>query len=549
MSGAWNYETNAETLRGFWREGMKRFVASGADGVITVGMRGDGDEAMSEGTAIPLLERIVADQRAIIADVTGKPASETPQVWALYKEVQDYYDQGMHVPDDVILLFADDNWGQIRRLPDPGAPPRAGGYGVYYHFDYVGAPRNYKWTDTNQVAKVWQQMDLAWQRGARSLWVVNVGDIKPMEYPLDFFLDMAWDPPAMTAEALAAHPAAWASKQFGEEHGEAIGAVLADYGTLAARRKPELLDAGTFTPGEYRMLAARWDELVGRAARAGAALQPEQRDAYYQLIEHRVLSLANLYRMYAAAAWNAHYAGRDPARAEANAAAAELAFGRDAALTRRYHEIAGGKWAGMMNQVHIGYTSWNDPPEDVMPALVRGAEAAAPPAEEVAGPEEVLAIPAAAFGQAEGAGRFAWTAIGSLGQWGAAPLALPQGQAQTSVEDGVFLEYPFRLTEAGEYALEIHLVPTLDTIGTGGQRFAVQIDDGPAQTITVELEPTGEGADTPTKQAWYDAVIANRIEISRELGSLDRGEHRLRFYRIDDNVVPEAFLLRRADAE
>src|SRR5690606_23511661 len=160
VSGAWNYETNPDTLRGFWREGMKRFVASGADGVITVGMRGDGDEAMSEGTAIPLLERIVADQRAIIADVTGKPASETPQVWALYKEVQDYYDQGMRVPDDVILLFADDNWGQIRRLPDPGAPPRAGGYGVYYHFDYVGAPRNYKWTDTNQVAKVWQQMDL-----------------------------------------------------------------------------------------------------------------------------------------------------------------------------------------------------------------------------------------------------------------------------------------------------------------------------------------------------------------------------------------------------
>src|SRR5690606_21022477 len=119
------------------------------------------------------------------------------------------------------------------------------------------------------------------------------------------------------------------------------------------------------------------------------------------------------------------------------------------------------------------------------PFRSRGAEAAVTsPAEEAAEPEEALAIPAAAFGQAEGAGRFEWTAIGSLGQWGAAPLALPQGQAQTSVADGVFLEYPFRLTEAGEYALDIHLVPTLDTIGTGEQRFAVQIDDGPAQTIT-----------------------------------------------------------------
>src|SRR5690606_11142599 len=120
-----------------------------------------------------------------------------------------------------------------------------------------------------------------------------------------------------------------------------------------------------------------------------------------------------------------------------------------------------------------------------------------PPAEEMAEPEAMLAIPAAAFGQTEGAGLFEWTALGSLGQWDAAPLALPQGQPPTSVEDGVFLEYPVMLTEAGEYALDIHLVPTLDTIGTGEQRFAVQIDDGPAQTITIELVPTGEGAHTP----------------------------------------------------
>src|SRR5690606_33761259 len=133
----------------------------GLDHVATVGMRGDGDEAMSEGTAIPLLERIVTDQRGIIEDVTGRPAAETPQVWALYKEVQDYYDQGMRVPDDVTLLFADDNWGQIRRLPDPATPPRAGGYGVYYHYDYVGRPRSYRCQDTNHAHKLWQQLDLA----------------------------------------------------------------------------------------------------------------------------------------------------------------------------------------------------------------------------------------------------------------------------------------------------------------------------------------------------------------------------------------------------
>src|SRR5690606_22174397 len=130
------------------------------ESLVTIGMRGDGDEAMAEGTAMQLMESIVADQRRIIAQVTSKPAEQTPQVWALYKEVQDYYDQGMKVPDDVTLLFADDNWGQIRRLPTHDLGHK-GGYGVYYHFDYVGAPRNYKWLNTVQIEKTWQQMDLA----------------------------------------------------------------------------------------------------------------------------------------------------------------------------------------------------------------------------------------------------------------------------------------------------------------------------------------------------------------------------------------------------
>ncbi|MGH1556800.1 glycosyl hydrolase 115 family protein [Caulobacter segnis] len=160
-------------MRTFWRGGIERMMSKGDgtpyESVVTVGMRGDGDEPMAEGAATQLLEKVVTDQRQIIADVTGKPADQTPQVWALYKEVQDYYDHGMRVPDDVTLLFSDDNWGQIRRLPVAGKDklPRAGGYGVYYHFDYVGGPRNYKWINTNQAAKVWQQMDLAYERGAR----------------------------------------------------------------------------------------------------------------------------------------------------------------------------------------------------------------------------------------------------------------------------------------------------------------------------------------------------------------------------------------------
>ena len=147
--GEWDYSKNEAVLREFWRGSVER--TKNFENIHSLGMRGDGDSAMSADTNTALLERIVADQRKIIAGITGKPAEQTPQLWALYKEVQDYYEHGMRVPDDVILLWCDDNWGNIRRLPTPEERKRKGGAGVYYHFDYVGGPRNYKWLDRKSV--------------------------------------------------------------------------------------------------------------------------------------------------------------------------------------------------------------------------------------------------------------------------------------------------------------------------------------------------------------------------------------------------------------
>ena len=154
--GAWNYNKNPKALQNFWKGGMERM--KNYETVVTVGMRGDGDEPMSEESDIALLQKIVKDQRRIISEVTGKKAEEAPQVWALYKEVQDYYDKGMRVPDDITLLLCDDNWGNVRKLPDLNAKLRKGGYGMYYHFDYVGGPRNYKWINVSQVQRIWEQM-------------------------------------------------------------------------------------------------------------------------------------------------------------------------------------------------------------------------------------------------------------------------------------------------------------------------------------------------------------------------------------------------------
>ncbi|MEZ0470759.1 glycosyl hydrolase 115 family protein [Luteimonas salinilitoris] len=368
--GPWDYTRNRDRLQAFWREGIGRMGEH--ESVVTLGMRGDGDEPMSEDTAIDLLERIVADQRRIIAEVTGRPAEETPQVWALYKEVQDYFDTGMDVPDDVTLLFADDNWGNIRRLPQPDER-RGGGYGVYYHFDYVGGPRNYKWINTVQIERTWEQMRLAYAHGVDRLWIVNVGDIKPMEFPISFFLDYAWNPDGLPVEAVTAYPAAWAAEQFGPEHADEIGGILTRYTQYNARRKPELLSPDTYSLvnfGEADRVLADWDALAERTRHIGAALPAEYRDAYYQLVEYPVLASANLNHLYIAVARNRLHAQQGRASANAWADEAERLFARDAELARVYEEdIAGGKWTHMMSQPRIGYTHWQQPDRNALPAL------------------------------------------------------------------------------------------------------------------------------------------------------------------------------------
>ncbi|MBZ9631669.1 glycosyl hydrolase 115 family protein [Salegentibacter sp. LM13S] len=368
--GDWNYETNPENLRKFWREGMER--TGDYESVVTVGMRGDGDEAMTEGTAIDLLETIVKDQREIIEDVTGKPANETPQVWALYKEVQDYYDQGMRVPDDVTLLLADDNWGNIRKLPDPNDAPREGGYGIYYHFDYVGGPRNYKWLNTTQIERVWEQMNLAYQYDATELWVVNVGDLKPMEFPISFFLDFAWDPEAIDANELEDYAANWAEKQFGSEYASEIADILNKYTKFNSRRKPEMLSPDTYSLVNYNEaenVVKDYNQLVEKAEEINKKLPEEYRDAYFQLVLFPVKASANLNELYVAAAKNRLYAEQGRAAANSYAEKVKELYEKDSALTEEYHNIADGKWNHMMSQNHIGYTYWQQPEEQVMPEV------------------------------------------------------------------------------------------------------------------------------------------------------------------------------------
>lgn len=562
--GAWDYASNADNLRAFWRGGMERMMAKGDgtayENLLTIGMRGDGDEPMAEDTAIDLLETIIADQRAIIEDVTGRPAAETPQMWALYKEVQDYYDQGMTVPEDVTLLYADDNWGQIRRLPT-SAETRPGGYGVYYHFDYVGVPRNAKWLNTNQIQKVWQQMNLAFERDARHIWVVNVGDIKPMEYPLDFFMKMAWAPEKMTADALYDFPVDWATRMFGDQLAEEVAHLVTEYSRLASRRTPEWLNEDTFPIGdgagpvldgmEFGRIVDEWRALVDDLSDVRARIRPEQKSAFFQLVEFPILALSNLYEMYYATAWNRRLASHHDVRANYFLELAEAAYERDAELTEAYHAMEGRKWDGMMSQVHMNYVIWNEPTQQNPPVLTR-VSADAPVdrieiniefADEPHEQSDAIVIEAARFDRSFSAQGIEWTVIPHLGLSEAAVVALPQGRPSTTTEDGVRLEYDVELDTPGAVRVAVHLSPTLDTRNAGGIRLGVSLAGMPVEILTSTLEPTAGGVSNQDQADWFDAIVANGHVLEAVFDGVDAGTQTLQIWRMDDNVVLERIVL------
>jgi hypothetical protein len=372
--GPWDYSKNAEVLKAFWTDGIHR--NKDFESIVTIGMRGDGDMPMAGPNLddnVKLLEQIVADQRRIIAEQMNPDVSKVPQLWALYKEVQGYYEKGMRVPGDVTLLWCDDNWGNIRRLPTPGERKRSGGAGIYYHFDYVGGPRNYKWIDTNPIPKVWEQMNLALHYGADRIWIVNVGDLKPMEFPADFFLSFARDPGRWPKEKLGEFTRLWAEREFGAEHAAEIAELVSTYLKYAGRRKPELLDPETFSLTNYReaeRVVEDFHSLIARAEKVQAALPPAARDAFFELVLHPAKAYGQVAELYIAAGRNKLYAAQGRASANDEAARVKTLFQADIDLTNQYnHTLLNGKWDHMMDQTHIGYTYWQEPPKNTMPTV------------------------------------------------------------------------------------------------------------------------------------------------------------------------------------
>ena len=549
--GPWNYQKNKANLQKFFREGIERM--KGTEQIVTIGMRGDGDEAMSAEADTKLMTNIINDQRKIIAEVTGKKASETPQVWALYKEVLDYYDKGMKVPDDVTLLLCDDNWGNVRRVPNAQERKHKGGWGLYYHVDYVGAPRNSKMLNCTPVQNPWEQLTLAYENGIDRLWILNVGDLKPMEYPISQFMDIAWNPHKYAVNQITDHTRDWCAQQFGESQADEAARLLNLICKYNGRCTPEMLDKNTYSleNGEWQEVVNQYLKIEADALRQYNSLPAAYHDAYRQIILFPIEVMSNLHQMYFAQAQNhALYKQNNP-KANVWADECERLFKRDSIICDYYnHKMSGGKWNGMMTQKHIGYTSWNDAFEkDTCPKLFRVSTSSNETV--IAGNDGVVEIEAPYYSSKTDAAEAKWAEIPFMGKSVAGMTLMPY----TKSVKGASISYNFKLnagkasdgkaTKGNVQKVRIHVITksTLDYLNKGGLTYGVSIDG--ATPVEVNFNKDLNEKPENIYNIYYPTIATRIVDkvIELELPASSDGIHTLTLTPNDPAIVFEKIVI------
>lgn len=562
----YNYVTHRDDVLAYWDQRVRERTSG--ESLFTLGMRGIHDSPIvgpkNQAERIATLEKIIADQRGLLArHLGGGYATRVPQLFCPYKEVLEDYDAGLSVPDDVTLLWPDDNFGYIRRFATPAERARSGGLGVYYHASYLGAPLSWLWIDSLPPALIWSEMTRAYEQGARHFWIVNVGDIKNTERSTEFFLDLAWHADRTSPAAPSEWMRASAARDFGPAHAEAIASLLARHHLLAAARKPEHLQWNlpltpyqptTLTFGEMRARLAAYATLAEDCDKIAASLPADAQDAFFQLVA---------YPVKAAAAANAQYFLAELARqlkAQSDEPAANATFdasalaGREVEkLTDHYNEfVAGAKWRHIVAINGVSPRVWaRYQPVSVLPPLNSPAQDAVrplppePPPEPLTIPADarsgdfvehwgVVSIEAGHFTSREDVSGGGWRVIPGLGRTGSAVTVLP-----STLTGAPSLAYRFHTTTASAAAtVRIRLLPTHPVVPGNGLRLALAIDDGLLLPVAVT-----KGFD-PKSAEWTERVLANATDAVLPLPSpLAAGAHTLRIVAVDTGVVVDKIVI------
>ena len=567
--GPWDYATNKERVDQFFREGMERNKSY--DNLVTIGMRGDGDVAMGKGDDqenMQTLKKVIEGQRKIIKDIYGRPDA-VPQLWAIFTEVQRYYDAGFTVPGDVTLLFCDNNWGYIRRKGTEAERKRKGGLGMYYHIDMNGGPWNDRWVNTTTVPKLREQLNLAYQSGIDRIWIINVGDLKPKEMPISFIMDYAWDPESVGPGDEEGWLRQWTQSVLGgsaAEDAKEAADIIARYSKYNLWRKPEVQVPGLFNYTEMLRLNNLWQSLVLRCEALKERIPAEAQDAFYQLVYYPAVASAGVALMYNAATMGDSLTVCD-------------LMDKDQRLTDYYNKVlAGGKWDGMMLDNHIGYTQWSIPDKNRHPMSL-GYKVDYPLLSSFATPSKEYSIRAIDFVNTEREVHpcfNGWDILWGLGRGDACMGAADVMKEWPADGSGPKLEYEIDLansqkpTANGPLSIAIAILPTQDIMPARGLRLGVQIDDQSMQVIDARqglhdefgeytqknlaqsknLKPLPKrnnlllsGWKDGRKMLRRDEVFDNLRWLEVHFDNVKEGKHRLKLIMIDPEIVIEQIVV------
>lgn len=500
-NGEWDYEKNRDGVKAYWEQ---RLQENGRyENTYTIGMRGIHDSGMPGGKTtadkVAILQRVIADQREMLARLVNPRVEQVPQIFVPYKEVLTLYQNGLKVPNDVTLVWPDDNYGYIRELPNPEEQKRPGGSGVYYHLSYWGDPEDYLWLCTTTPALVWEEMHKAYENGARTVWVVNVGDIKPAEIGMDFFFRLAWNIDPWDEKSQPTFLKAWAERDFGKEHALEIAAIMDEYYQVNYPAKPEHLLKVRLTDNEIAQRLARFEQLVKRTNALYEKLPPEQRDAFYELVVYPVRCSALMSQK----------------QLSGNAEQAQRAYEQIQAETTFYNEqLAGGKWR------HIMSASPRNRPVYQKPDSAKIA------VNKASDPKPSITIDANKASRATASGQTKWKVISGLGRSGGSVALLP---TTATLFQPPTLEYDFSAATGGPAKVQVYCIPTHALYPPLRVRYSAAID-GEAPKV-VDLE-TAEFS-----KPWSENVLRAAAIGTTEHGPLSPGKHTLKLRPLDPGVV------------
>jgi hypothetical protein len=525
--GEWRYDLNKNEIANYWTDRVKQ--AKNYESVYTVGMRGIHDGSMpgpkDKNEKVKLLAEVIADQRAILSKNITKPISSIPQIFCPYKEVLSLYQAGLKLPDDVTIVWADDNHGYIRQLSNPEEQKRSGGSGVYYHISYWGAPQDYLWLSSISPSLISYELSKAYQYKANRLWVINVGDIKPAEMETQFAMDLAWNVNQWKPENADQYAESWAAETFGTEFAKPIAEIKTIYYRLAQAAKPEHMASVNFTDEQAEERLAAYEKIYNQAKKLNDQIPTRLKDAYFELILYPVegAMLMNQKILYAKKSLVLAANGNQSALTYSKKSKA--AFDQIQLITKKYNEeIAGGKWNGMM--------SWK--PRDLavfkMPKVADSVTAKS--SDITTKSENKIIVGAAKYAEKSVPKGLSLQTLKGLGLGGDGISLYPftfKPFGEAALQNAAFTIYEVDFKTQGEHQIEVKCLPTQGVNNGIKVRYAISVNNDKPQVINIS--PASEN------NIWKQNVLQGYASDITKHEINKTGKSTVKIYMLDPGLV------------